>query len=278
MAIVPGQSIDEWATLKPSSFALWCKLCDVKDSAYDDCYLELEKAAKSGIGRSAYFHAFNELVEKKWIEFSRLSDGKKWYRLVKGFSIQSANVDSEKETPTEQSANVDFDCEILPESPQTRTESTNTDSPQSANVDSSYPYITPLEEPQETSVSFGEAEEPPAKKSKKVKPEIFRLPEDYPLTDEMIDWAKKELPKLRLIEAHESFVEHWANRTDAKSERANWDLTWKKGMRLAYKWQVADDAKEKNGSNKTGRFSTKSDQWNETVDEYEQLYQNYQTM
>jgi hypothetical protein len=269
MAIVSGQSINEWASLKPSTFALWCKMCDVQQDGLDDCYLELEKAQEIGIHRSAYFYAFNELEEKKWIEFSRKSDGKKWWKLVKGFAQKSANVDFHTEAPAEQSANVDLSPEIESINVDLSANVDFSDSQKSANVDSHIKEELALEEPQETNVSFGSTTAAPAKKIKPVK---TRIPEDFELTDEMIDWAKETYPQLRLIEAHENFLEHWTNRTDAKSERVDWMRTWKKGMRLALKWQLEDDAKEKNGSNKNRGFSTKSDQWQQTIDEYGELY------
>lgn len=284
MADVPGESIKDWGKVKPSSFAVWCLLCEVKKTDLSDVYLELETAQENGIGKSAYYFAFKELENKKWIEFSRHSDGKKWWKLVKGFERNSANVekhDSEDSIHVENSANVEFYAETPVEN-SANVEKVGINLPDiSANVEFSEEKLGNFSanvensanvektggknsanvelhirnkkhfKPQETIVSFGGEEVPPLEKPnkpKRSKPQPFRLPPDYPLTDEMIDWAKKELPGLNVAIAHENFVEHWSNRTDAKAYRLNWDLTWKKGMRMAFNWQQQNENGVKNGS------------------------------
>jgi hypothetical protein len=64
-----------------------------------------------------------------------------------------------------------------------------------------------------------------------------RIPNPFPLTDEMIEWADANCPGLRLVTAHADFIEYWTNLTTAKAMKIDWNLTWQKGMRLALKWQ-----------------------------------------
>lgn len=64
-----------------------------------------------------------------------------------------------------------------------------------------------------------------------------RIPNPFPLTDEMIEWANAECPGLSLATAHADFIEYWTNLTTAKAWKVNWMLTWQKGMRLALQWQ-----------------------------------------
>ncbi|MBS1793642.1 MAG: hypothetical protein JSS81_07305 [Acidobacteria bacterium] len=278
MAIVPGESIKEFTSLKPSTVVVWCLLCEVKQG--ETVYLELEKAEKYGVKKSAFYHAFNELVGRGWLELAGNFDGRKWWRPVKGFRRDSANAEnlsanvesfsanaeSRKETPAQNSANVEnFSANVEKPPEKELDNSANVENSinaekigkeNSANVESPFPYIKPPLKPQETIVSFGGGGEarapkppppppPPERERKKSAPKKFRLPADYPLSDEMIDWAKRELPGIKLIEAHENFVEHWSNRTDDKAERFDWDLTWRKGMRLAYQWQLEDEEKAK---------------------------------
>jgi len=92
MAIVPGESIKEFTSLKPSTVVVWCLLCEVKQG--ETVYLELEKAEKYGVKKSAFYHAFNELVGRGWLELAGNFDGRKWWRPVKGFRRDSANVEN----------------------------------------------------------------------------------------------------------------------------------------------------------------------------------------
>ncbi len=127
MAVIPQEAIKDWHAVKPSSYAAFCLLCEVKDSRCPDVYLDASKAAEFHIGKSAYYYAFKELEEKGWIAFAGTIGGKKRWRLVKGFSanvetapiINSTNVENEPEIDSinaENSANVE---KITPEIPQT---------------------------------------------------------------------------------------------------------------------------------------------------------------
>lgn len=81
-----------------------------------------------------------------------------------------------------------------------------------------------------------------SKKRSKRAIDSTRIPNPFPLTDEMRAWAEKNVPTLRdLDSAHFDFVEYWTNNTTAKAFKVDWRLTWQKGMKLALGWQ-----KEKN--------------------------------
>lgn len=127
MADIPQEAVMNWHTLKPSSFAAFCLMCKVKDSRQPDVYLDLAKAETAGIHKSAYYFALTELQKENWIEFSRTLDGKKRWKLLKGFVAESAKADVEPETNSanaentaeqdsanaENSANVEFEAEKL---------------------------------------------------------------------------------------------------------------------------------------------------------------------
>lgn len=98
MALIPKQSIIEHSEIKPSAFALWCLLCEVKHSKFNDVFLEIKKAAEANIKKSAYYQGLTELESKGWIKLSKIENGKKFWILLKGFSANvenSANVETE---------------------------------------------------------------------------------------------------------------------------------------------------------------------------------------
>lgn len=101
MADIPPQAIKDWHTVKPSSYAAFCVMCAVKDSRSEDVYLEQSKAEEYGIKKSAYYHSFTELEKEKWIAFSRQADGKKYWKLLKGFSANVENPPAEDSTNME---------------------------------------------------------------------------------------------------------------------------------------------------------------------------------
>jgi hypothetical protein len=78
-------------------------------------------------------------------------------------------------------------------------------------------------------------------KTTRTKVATSRIPDPFPLTEQMIEWATTNLPTLRLNEAHENFIEYWTNLPTAKAEKVDWMLTWKKGMKLALRWQEEAD-------------------------------------
>jgi hypothetical protein len=112
MAIIPKESIFESQTVKPTAFAVWCLLCQVKDSRKAEVYLELETAIEAGIQKSAYYSAFVELESKGWIKKSTSKSAKKMWILCKGFSTNteknSANVENYSANAEKNSANVEF--------------------------------------------------------------------------------------------------------------------------------------------------------------------------
>jgi hypothetical protein len=81
-----------------------------------------------------------------------------------------------------------------------------------------------------------------------------RLPDPFPLTDEMIRWAEENAPGLRVVKAHANFIEYYTNLTTKKAFKLDWMLTWQRGMKLALEWQIADDAKNAVGKQTPGKW------------------------
>lgn len=82
----PLSALQDWHTIKPSSFALFLLMCEVHDSREPDVFVDEAKAREFGIGRSAYYFAIDQLVEQGWIAFSRRVNGRKRWAIVKGLS------------------------------------------------------------------------------------------------------------------------------------------------------------------------------------------------
>jgi hypothetical protein len=83
-----------------------------------------------------------------------------------------------------------------------------------------------------------------ARAPKKPKEKPTRIPDPFPLTDEMISWFYSNVPTLRIgpIGAHDDFVEYWTNDRTKRATKTNWLMAWRKGMRLLLTWQDRDDA------------------------------------
>lgn len=104
-----------------------------------------------------------------------------------------------------------------------------------------------LQSTKNTSSSSEEYINKDLEKKQKKRVEATRIPDPFPLTEEMIDWANANTPGLRLIEAHDRFVEYWTNNTTARAVKVNWQLTWRTGMKLALKWQDENRSKSSVG-------------------------------
>jgi len=81
-----------------------------------------------------------------------------------------------------------------------------------------------------------------------------RIPKPFPITPEMYSWLAEEFPEgFDHKTAHENFIEYWTNESGTKALKLDWHLTWKRGMRLAKKWQDEDAQNAANGKNGRGK-------------------------
>lgn len=123
---------------------------------------------------------------------------------------------------------------------------TNLVTPVTNSVTPSYQNGNAFNESEQTSKQKREQKRraPRSKPKPKVRP--TRIPDPFPLTDEMIDWFNINVPDLAggPAIAHHNFVEYWTNLGDVKKAYAvNWRLRWQKGMFLLLTWQMRDDRK-----------------------------------
>jgi hypothetical protein len=96
-----------------------------------------------------------------------------------------------------------------------------------------------------------------------------RIPDNFELSDEMIFWAKARAPNVSAALETEKFKNYWQAKSGRDATKHDWQATWRNWLLNAEKWQG-----ERNGSNQTNgrKYPNKSDEWQRTVDEYEELY------
>lgn len=83
-------------------------------------------------------------------------------------------------------------------------------------------------------------------KPQKKKPALVtktRIPDPFPLTDDMRAWASEKYPALDVENAHEDFVTYYTNCTEKRAWNVDWRLTWQAGMKRAAGWQAASREK-----------------------------------
>lgn len=115
MAIVPKESIFLYPSVKPATFAVWVLFCQVRDNREPDVYLDLETAARIGIGKTSYYFALDELESNGWIEKTRRFKRRQYWKLLCGFSA-TPDFQTEREGDfDENSATPDFQKSATPE-------------------------------------------------------------------------------------------------------------------------------------------------------------------
>lgn len=57
-----------------------------------------------------------------------------------------------------------------------------------------------------------------------------RLPDDFQLTDDMIDWARENTPLCTRVD-HDAFVDHWRSANGPNATKRNWLAAWRNWMR-----------------------------------------------
>ncbi len=75
-----------------------------------------------------------------------------------------------------------------------------------------------------------------------------RLPDHFPVTDDMKDWAKNNAPTVGAAD-HEAFVDYWRSVPGAKGRKVDWEATWRGWMRRE---------NERRGGRPTGRQPNRS--------------------
>lgn len=99
-------------------------------------------------------------------------------------------------------------------------------------------------------------EQPPASRAPQGggKTRGTRLPDIFPVTEEMAAWAREKAPSCG-VDDHESFCDYWRGMPGAKGLKANWVATWRNWMRREDKTR----GRPQNGNSNGRRRSTKDD-------------------
>lgn len=84
--------------------------------------------------------------------------------------------------------------------------------------------------PSRSSPSGEPKEPPPASPGPPQGSRGTRLPDDFPVTDDMTAWARDSAPSCGPTD-HEAFCDYWRGVAGAKGRKADWTATWRNWMR-----------------------------------------------
>lgn len=82
-----------------------------------------------------------------------------------------------------------------------------------------------------------------------------RIPANFKITPDMIDWARRETPNVPLDATTEDFCDYWNSKPGKEAEKLDWPRTWKRWMRKAHQ----DTPRNNTGSNTNGRHLATTD-------------------
>jgi hypothetical protein len=109
-------------------------------------------------------------------------------------------------------------------------------------------------------ISSSSSSSSPEKKEEKDKPIGLskkkigtRIPDNFELTDEMIDYAKAKAPNVSVSIETEKFKNFWKAKSGAGGVKLDWAATWRNWMLSAQ-----ERYEERNGKNDTNRSSTQA--------------------
>lgn len=60
-----------------------------------------------------------------------------------------------------------------------------------------------------------------------------RVPDPFPVTAEMVEWARAQCPRVDGKRETEKFVDYWRAKTGAQATKLDWEATWRNWMRSA---------------------------------------------
>lgn len=58
-----------------------------------------------------------------------------------------------------------------------------------------------------------------------------RIPDPFPISEELCEWAKREAPDVDLQKATAEFLDYWRGVTGQKGSKLDWPATWRNRMR-----------------------------------------------
>jgi len=60
-----------------------------------------------------------------------------------------------------------------------------------------------------------------------------RIPDPFPVTDDMIAWAQQEAPNVDWVAETKKFKDHWLAQPGARGVKVNWNAVWRNWIRKA---------------------------------------------
>lgn len=78
----------------------------------------------------------------------------------------------------------------------------------------------------------GNSETTTSSRARTARSTATRVPDPFPLTDDLKTWARTECPGVGMSE-HERFMDYWRGVGGAKGRKVDWEATWRNWMRRA---------------------------------------------
>jgi len=75
-----------------------------------------------------------------------------------------------------------------------------------------------------------------------------RMPDPFPVSAEMVDWARRECPHVDVKRETERFADYWRGKAGKDGRKLDWAATWRNWMRTAEDRQGPRDRASPNGS------------------------------
>lgn len=68
-----------------------------------------------------------------------------------------------------------------------------------------------------------------------------RVSKDFTITNEMREWAKKDVPLVNVDVKLPEWIDYWTSIPGAKGVKLDWESTWRNGMRKQQEWAQKDN-------------------------------------
>lgn len=178
------------------------------EMSVDDLVKKAQAADGAAEGRDAMRRAMRELVDAGYVERVKYTENGRWLTRLEVSDSRSENASSHRRTENPASVNQASETQssVRPENPASVVQALRT------KKDTKNKNNTPTGR----CSSRGE-----------------RLPEDFKITPEMVEWATEHVPAVNGRRETEKFVDYWRAQPGEKGVKSDWVATWRNWLRTA---------------------------------------------
>lgn len=191
-------------------------------------------AEETGLGRSTVARELNRLDKDGWVGRKAPTKKAAWtkkartqYRLMVPASFQMDPEQDQKTSPT---------AGLVPHGDQSLVPERDYSSPTAGLVlvperDSTSPragHVVPLITPSKPSNPSSMARTPKTTTTRGT-----RIPADFKVTTDMVEWAREHAPDVDGRRETEKFIDYWRAAAGARGVKTDWSATWRNWMRRA---------------------------------------------